>query len=118
MYNPPWVQVTGTSAGCPITAGIISIANQQRFNAKKTALTTVYSQNVLATSAPNYVPPVNNIQNYLYKTILTNSTKYSNDFYDVTIGVDGIYSAISGYDICTGIGTPNGAQLCNDLFNL
>ncbi len=33
------------------------------------------------------------------------------------IGTDGIYSAGAGYDIATGLGTPNASSLCNILSN-
>jgi hypothetical protein len=95
-------------------AGIISIANQQRFNQNKSPLTSVF-------------PNVNNIQNYLYNTILNSPTKYKNDFNDVIIGsdigstsTDGLttyYSSI-GFDITTGIGSPNATNLCIDLSSI
>ena len=42
----------------------------------------------------------------------------NNCFHDVTIGSNGQYSALSGYDNCTGIGSINGLNLSNSLLNM
>jgi subtilase family serine protease len=111
FYNGSWMGVSGTSVSAPIVASILSIANQQRINQGKPTLTTV-------ANAPN------NIQNYLYKTILTNPTKYSADFNDITIGNNtaggntAIYNTGSGFDVATGIGSPNVSAFCADLVNI
>lgn len=111
VYDGSWFSVGGTSVSTPIMAGIISIANQQRFNQNKSALTSVF-------------PNANNIQNYLYNTILSSPTKYKNDFNDVVIGTgigstssSGLttYTSKIGFDITTGLGSPNATNLCNDL---
>jgi len=118
----PWSAIYGTSVGTPIFAAVVSIADQLRFNKGKSALTTVYSATPL--NPTSSTPPSNNLQNYLYKTILTNSVKYSSDFNDITIGTNteggknSIYNAETGFDIATGIGSPNVAALCNDLLNI
>jgi len=128
VYNGNWYGVGGTSVSTPIFAGILSLANQQRFNVNKVALTTVYSSTPNNT-LPNYVPPPNNIQNYIYKTIYTNSTLYGNTFYDVTAGtvmgsVGGNSTSLTNYnsgskfDIATGMGSPNATFFCNQLLNL
>lgn len=114
VYDGSWYSVGGTSVSTPIMAGIISIANQQRFNQNKLPLTSVF-------------PNVNNIQNYLYNTILNSPTKYKNDFNDVIIGSDigstsmgGLttYSSSIGFDITTGLGSPNATNLCIDLASI
>ncbi len=114
VYAGRWYSVGGTSVAAPIMAGIISIANQQRFNQYKLPLTSVF-------------PNANNIQNYLYNTILNSPTKYKNDFYDVVIGTDigststsGLttYSSNVGFDITTGLGSPNATNLCIDLASI
>jgi len=52
--------------------------------------------------------------------IANNPTLYANDFYDVTTGnnqtssIPG-YSASTGWDAVTGLGTPNAANLLVDL---
>jgi kumamolisin len=83
----------GTSFAAPMWAGYIALANQQLvLNGNKTAgfiNPTIYSQN--ATSA------------------------YATDFHDVTSGTSGSYSAVTGYDLVTGWGSPNGAGLINAL---
>jgi hypothetical protein len=40
---------------------------------------------------------------------------YSSDFFDVTTGNDGGYSAGKGYDYVTGLGSPNAASLVPSL---
>jgi len=118
VYNGKWYALGGTSVSCPIFAGILSLANQLRFNANKVALTTVFNSTI-----------TNNLQNYLYKTIYPNVTKYRNCFNDITIGSHNgssttsnssltINNALTGYDITTGIGSPNCANLCNELLNI
>ena len=39
---------------------------------------------------------------------------YSSDFYDVTVGSNGLYNAVPGYDNVTGIGSPIGQALATD----
>jgi subtilase family serine protease len=128
VYNNQWYVFGGTSIATPLFAAILSLANQQRFNSNKTALTTVYSTSQPQPTNSNYVPPLNNVQQCLYKTIYT-SSKYANDFYDVTIGSDKgsvagnsasltTYTAGSGYDLTTGLGSPNCSNLCNDLASI
>lgn len=124
VYAGQWYGVGGTSVATPIFAAMLSIANQMRFNLNKTALTTVYS--TMTNTSNNYVPPANNIQNYLYTTIYNNKTEYQNLFYDVILGTNkgsiagtsrglSTYSAGYGYDLTTGLGSPNGTNLCNSL---
>lgn len=127
VYAGQWYGVGGTSVATPIFASMISLANQQRFNIKKNALTTVYSN--LTNIPNNYVPPSNNIQNYLYKTIYNNKTEYQNTFYDVVLGTNrgsiagttrglSTYSAGAGYDLTTGLGSPKCTNLCNALVKI
>lgn len=112
VYNGKWDCIGGTSAAAPIFAAMLSIANQQRFNSEKPALTTVYSKNpVLPT----------NVQECLYNPDLYNSM-----FTDVVIGTCegtdtvGIktFSAVKNFDPATGLGSPNCAAMCDNLFNL
>ena len=75
----------GTSFAAPMWAAYIALVNQQLVaNGQKTLgflNPTIYAQNV--TSA--------------YKT----------DFHDITSGTSGSYSAVTGYDLVTGWGSPN-----------
>jgi len=125
VYKGHWYSFGGTSVATPLFAGILSLANQLRFNEGKSSLTTVYSTSAIQPTLSSYIPPSNNIQQCLYKTIYP-SSKHKKDFYDVTIGsgngsVAGnstlleTYSAGSGFDLTTGLGSPNCSNLCNDL---
>jgi len=132
ITKSPWRSFNGTAIATPIFAAIVSIADQQRFNVGKSALTSVYSETPLI---PKDSIPSNNLQNYLYKTILTNDTKYSADFNDIIIGnntageildynvIEAMvaspkYYAGAGFDVASGIGSPNATALCNDLLNI
>jgi subtilase family serine protease len=106
VCNGKWYTIGGTSLSCPIFAGILSLANQQRFNVGKKPLTTVNSSNL-----------VTNVQNALYNTIYQNTNNKNNCLTDVTQGTDGVYQAQVGYDIATGLGTPNAKNICNVLTN-
>ena len=122
VYGGVWSGVGGTSVSAPLFSAMLSLANQMRFNSGKSALTTVYS-----TSSTSKTVPANNIQNYLYTKIYTNPTKYAQDFFDVTLGNDkgsaNVYSLTTfnegvGFNVPTGLGAPNCANLCNDLLLL
>jgi subtilase family serine protease len=90
----------GTSVGPPIWAGIFALANQQR-------------------AAQNHGPlgPANPA---LY-AIAGNAGSYAADFHDIVNGDNifdpgiGGFSAGTGYDLATGLGTPNVAGLLGDL---
>jgi subtilase family serine protease len=83
----------GTSFAAPMWAGYIALANQQSVSNTGTTLgfinPTIYAQNI--TSA------------------------YATDFHDITSGTSGSYSAVTGYDLVTGWGSPNGSGLINAL---
>ena len=118
VYKGAWYGVGGTSVGTPIFAGMLSLANQARFNQSKGPLTSVFTNS-----------PSNNIQNYMYNNIYTNNTIYSQCFNDILYGNDKgssignannltNYSAGTKYDIPTGLGSPNCSNLCNQLLNI
>jgi subtilase family serine protease len=83
----------GTSFAAPMWAAYIALANEQLVNNGQATLgfinPTIYAQNV--TSA------------------------YATDFHDITSGTSGSYSAVVGYDLVTGWGSPNGVGLINAL---
>jgi subtilase family serine protease len=83
----------GTSFAAPMWAGYIALVNQQLAANNKPLIgflnPTIYAQNV--TSA------------------------YATDFHDITSGTSGSFSAVPGYDLVTGWGTPNGTGLINAL---
>jgi kumamolisin len=83
----------GTSFAAPMWAGYIALANQQSVANGGSRLgfinPTIYAQNI--------------------------TSSYATDFHDITSGVSGSYSAVTGYDLVTGWGTPNGVGLINAL---
>ncbi len=89
LGTPIWFIVGGTSAGSPQWASIVALANQKN-------------------GAPlGFVNPM------LYKC--------SGDFHDIIVGDNklfetlGGFSAVSGWDAASGLGTPNVTKLVNDL---
>jgi len=92
--------VGGTSAGAPQWAAIVALANELRGRQAKGPLG-------LATPA-------------LY-AIARDTQLYHQDFHDIVIGDNGFagtlpgFSARPGYDLATGLGTPDVAQLISQL---
>jgi uncharacterized membrane protein len=78
-------QFGGTSFGPPLWAGYIALVNQQLANNGSSPIgfinPTIYSQNV--------------------------TSSYDPDFHDITSGTSGSFSAVPGYDLVTGWGSPN-----------
>jgi subtilase family serine protease len=91
-----WYDIGGTSLSCPQWAGLVAIGAQ------------------IAGHGLGLINPA------LYELASDPST-YANDFFDITVGdnhVDGdiaFYSASTGWDPTTGLGTPNAANLVPDL---
>jgi subtilase family serine protease len=91
----------GTSCAAPLWAAFTALVNEQATN--------------------NNLPPVGFLNPAIYA--IGKSANYTNDFHDITAGnntnsvVTGKYSAVPGYDLCTGWGTPNGQNLINALAN-
>jgi subtilase family serine protease len=83
----------GTSFAAPMWAGYLALANQQAL------------QNG-ATATLGFINPA------LYAIYA--GTSYTTDFHDITSGSNG-YNATTGYDLATGLGSPNGANLINAL---
>ncbi len=83
----------GTSFATPMWAGYIALVNQQLAENGKSTIgfinPTIYEQNV--------------------------TSDYATDFHDITSGTSGSYSAVVGYDLVTGWGSPNGQGLINAL---
>jgi subtilase family serine protease len=82
----------GTSFAAPMWAGYLALANQQ--------------------AAANGVPAPGFINPAIYPIGL--SSGYTSDFHDITSGTNG-FPAVTGYDLVTGWGSPNGAGLINAL---
>jgi subtilase family serine protease len=91
--------VGGTSAGSPQWAGITALANQARAIAGK--------------------GPIGDLNPTLYS--IFHSARYATDFHDITVGNDQLvgssvgFSAGTGYDLASGIGSPIVDQLIVDL---
>jgi kumamolisin len=83
----------GTSFAAPMWAGYIALANQQ--------------------AAAKGLPLLGFIDPTIYAENVT--SVYGTDFHDITSGKSGSYSAVTGYDLVTGWGSPNGANLINEL---
>jgi subtilase family serine protease len=84
----------GTSEGAPQWAALTALANQNAGHSLGFINPTLYS-------------------------IGANGAKYAADFHDITVGQNGLgtsgFAAGPGYDIPTGLGSPNFANLVNDL---
>jgi len=91
--------VGGTSCAAPLWAGFTALVNQQATNNGLTAV--------------GFINPA------IYA--IAAGTNYSACFHDITAGNNtwsgspALFSAVSGYDLCTGLGTPNGTNLINVL---
>lgn len=81
--------IGGTSAVAPLWAGLIALLNQGRGK------------------SVGYLNP------FLYQNY--QQLAQSGALRDVTSGNNGAYSAASGWDACTGLGSPGGTQLLNAL---
>lgn len=79
----------GTSFAAPMWAGYIALVNQQLAQSGKPTVgfinPTIYAQNV--------------------------TSSYAADFHDIVSGTSGSYSAVKGYDLVTGWGSPNSGLL-------
>jgi subtilase family serine protease len=89
----------GTSCAAPLWAGFCALVNQQSVAASGTTV--------------GFLNPA------LYA--IANGANYANCFHDVIMGnnvgtgTPGLFYAVAGYDLCTGLGTPNGTNLINAL---
>ena len=91
--------VAGTSIAAPLWAGFTAMVNQQRATLGKNAIGSL--------NVPIYA--------------IARSGSYSSCFHDITTGNNinscsgGHFSAVTGYDLCTGWGSPTGINLINAL---
>ncbi|MCD2345136.1 S53 family peptidase [Clostridium guangxiense] len=76
-----WFQVGGTSLSSPSLAGVVALIDQS-----------------LGHSLDSY--------DFLTDLYAATSSGYNTDYHDITSGSNGDYSAESGYDLVTGIGSP------------
>jgi len=88
----------GTSFPTPMWAAYIALVNEQLAADGDTTIgfinPTIYEQNVSGGAL---------------------TAAYGTDFHDITSGTSGSYSALVGYDLVTGWGSPNGSGLINAL---
>jgi kumamolisin len=82
----------GTSFATPMWAGYLALANEQAAANGDTI---------------GYINPI------IYPAALTSS--YGTYFHDITSGSCGTYSGITGYDLCSGWGSPNTTGIINLL---
>ncbi len=94
----PWTAFGGTSVATPVFSGVLALAQQDRIDESKAILSQ------------------SQIESDIYSAY-TNSTEYGELFHDITLGnnsdvssrgkvtVSG-YSATTGYDLATGLGSP------------
>ena len=75
----------GTSFAAPMWAGFIALVNQQLGSHVGFINPTIYAQNI--------------------------TSSYGTDFHDITSGKSGSYSAVTGYDLVTGWGSPKAALI-------
>ena len=83
----------GTSFATPMWAGYIALVNEQLAN--------------------NGQPTIGFINPTIYSESVTSA--YGSEFHDITSGTSGSFSAVTGYDLVTGWGSPNGTGLINAL---
>jgi subtilase family serine protease len=97
-YKGAWTAYGGTSAAVPLWAALTALAN---------------ASSACSAGPVGFVNPV------LY-SLAGNASAYANDFTDVTSGnndftpsgyTGGEFSADDGYDMASGLGTPNGTSL-------
>jgi hypothetical protein len=98
FFNGSFGSFNGTSAGAPLWAGFTALVNQANAQAG-------------GPGKSGFLNPT------IYDIGLTRGTAddlYSICFNDIVSGSNGAFTAVSGYDLCTGWGTPTGA-LINQL---
>jgi kumamolisin len=92
-FNGGWYSVGGTSVSSPALASIVNRSGNQLGSGRIHPLTD-----------DGYFM---NEENTLMYSQLASTKAYESNFYDVTKGSNGS-SAVAGYDLCTGLGTPRG----------
>ncbi|HEY3480055.1 MAG TPA: trypsin-like serine protease [Streptomyces sp.] len=87
--NGGWLDVGGTSLSSPLWAGYVAMLNQKSLGGGKSRLGQLNPD--------------------IYR--IAGSADYATTFHDVTSGSNGTYSAGTGYDLCTGWGSPKADAL-------
>jgi uncharacterized repeat protein (TIGR01451 family) len=91
--------VGGTSCAAPLWAGFTSLINQQGTNSGHAAMGFLNPAFYHLAALSNYTNCFNDIT--------TDNNKWS--------GSPNLFNAVTNYDLCTGLGTPNGTNLINAL---
>jgi subtilase family serine protease len=97
VVNGQWLRSGGTSSGTPQWAGILALADQSAGKRLGDVHTSLYA--------------------------IAGSSRYHKDFHDITSGIikdppevtAAPFHAAAGWDLATGLGTPNAVQLVPDL---
>ena len=92
----------GTSCAAPLWAGFMALVNQQAAS---------QGQSPAASSTRRFMPSAQARTPAIAMPACFHDTTTGNNFSSGTHH----YSAVAGYDLCTGWGTPNGASLINAL---
>jgi subtilase family serine protease len=96
VYSPSyggWIQGGGTSQAAPIWAGLTALINQYLLS-KHLPVSGFVNPALYALAAGHPIYP---------------------PFYDVTVGSNLHFAAKPGYDLASGLGTPNAWNLARDL---
>ena len=101
-YNHTTCDAEGTSIAAPLWAGFVALVNQEARGAGYTPVGFLNQAIYTIGSGANY--------NSCFHDITTGSNTWSG-----SPGSPDKYYAASGYDLCTGWGTPNGQNLINAL---
>ena len=102
FYNGTWQFFGGTSASAPLWAGFMALANEQAAESGRQRV--------------GFANPA--------LWAIGRSGNYSTCFNDITTGNNfnatnpDLYSAVVGYDLCTGWGTPKGQSLIDALIRI
>ena len=90
-----YIGVGGTSCASPLWAGFIALVNQLAASESRASVGFVNPALYAIATGPNYAN--------CFHDITTGNNKWS--------GSPNLFSATNGYDLCTGLGTPNGTNL-------
>ncbi len=94
--NDKWVIMGGTSLAAPLWAGLAAVMNEY-----------------LLANGGHALGDVNPL---LYQAAATGTRQPA--FHDVTLGGNDVYTAAPGYDLVTGLGTPNVDNLVHDILDI
>ncbi len=95
-YDGKWLIMGGTSLAAPLWAGLAAVMNEY-----------------LLANGGHALGDVNPL---LYQAASTGARQPA--FHDVTLGGNDVYAATPGYDLVTGLGTPNVDNLVHDILDI